>query len=66
MKHIMNWYFIFETDEGDFAIIETDKERAIAMAYEMTEFDGGCELIDEFPADNIGDDMIDAMGLDVY
>lgn len=62
----MEWYFIFETDEGGFAIIETDKERAIAMAYEITEFDGGCELVNEFPANNMGDDMVDAYGYDVY
>ena len=62
----MEWYFIFETDEGGFAVIEADKERAIAMAFEIAEFDGGCELVDEFPADNFGDNKIDAMGLDVF
>jgi hypothetical protein len=36
------------------------------MAYEMTEFDGGCELVDEFPATIFGDDMVDWLGLDVY
>lgn len=60
------WYFIFETENGGFAVCEADKERAIAMAFEIAEFDGGCELVDEFPANNIGDDMVDAMGLDVY
>ena len=62
----MEWYFIFETDEGGFAVIEADKERALAMASEIAEFDGGCELIDEFPADEIGDDRVDAYGYDVY
>lgn len=62
----MEWYFIFETDEGGFAVIEADKERALAMASEISEFDGSCELVDEFPADNFGDDKIDAMGLDVF
>ena len=62
----MEWYFVFETENGSFAVCEADKERAIAMAFEISEFDGGCELVDEFPADNFGDDKIDAMGLDVF
>lgn len=62
----MEWYFVFETENGGFAVCEGDKERAIAMAFEISEFDGGCELVDEFPADNFGDDKIDAMGLDVF
>lgn len=62
----MEWYFVFETENGGFAVCEADKETAIAMAFEIAEFDGGCELVDEFPADNFGDDKIDAMGLDVF
>ena len=62
----MEWYFIFETEDLPFAILHTDKNTAIAMAYEMTEFDGGCQLIDEFPANEMGDNMVDWLGLDVY
>lgn len=62
----MEWYFVFETENGAFAICEASKEKALAMASEISEFDGGCELVDEFPADNFGDDRVDAMGLDVY
>lgn len=62
----MEWYFVFETENGGFAVCEADKETAIAMAFEISEFDGGCELVDEFPADNFGDDKIDALGYDVF
>lgn len=62
----MEWYFVFETEDLPFAILHTDKDTAIAMACEMTEFDGGCRLIDEFPANETGDNMVDWLGLDVY
>lgn len=62
----MEWYFIFDSNDGGFAVIDTDKERALALAQDISEFDGSCELVDEFPADNIGDNRIDTMGLDVY
>ena len=56
------WYFIFENDEGDqIAIQEVDRFNAIEIAAQY----GFTELIDEFVANALGDNMIDAMGLDV-
>jgi len=56
------WYFIFENDEGDqIAIQEVNRSNAIEEAAQY----GFTELIDEFVANALGDNMIDAMGLDV-
>lgn len=56
------WYFIFENDEGDqIAVQELDRSNAIEIAAQY----GFTELIDEFVANALGDNMIDAMGLDV-
>ena len=63
----MEWYFIFETEDLSlFAVLHSDKDTAIAMAYEITEFDGGCQLINELIANDMSDNMVDWFGLDVY
>lgn len=61
-KYDGEWYFIFEDDDGvQVAIQEVDRSVAIEIAAEY----GYAELIDEFPANEYGDNLIDAMGLDV-
>lgn len=62
----MEWYFIFETEDGEqYAVCEASRNLAINTLEEVIGYDVEFELIDEFPANEFGDNLIDAMGLDV-
>lgn len=64
-----NWYFIYEDEYGEtFAVCALSLEEANKIAEEaLGNIDLGdkCELIDSFVANEYGDNLIDAMGLDV-
>jgi len=58
----MEWYFIFENDDGEqIAVQDIDRTNAIEVATVY----GFTTLVDEFLANALGDDRVDAMGLDV-
>ena len=63
------WYFIYEDEYGEtFAVCAPNIEEANKIAEEaLGNIDLGdkCELIDSFIANEYGDNLIDAMGLDV-
>lgn len=63
------WYFIYEDEYGEtFAVCAPTVEEANKIAEEaLGNIDLGdkCELIDSFIANEYGDNLIDAMGLDV-
>lgn len=60
-----DWYFIFEDEDGEiYAVQDTNYSSARLTLGKYVE--GTFELVNDFPADNFGDDRIDAMGLDVF
>lgn len=65
----MDYYYIFEDYDNDCELVAVCAED-IQDAFNILE-DNGFEtrlmnLVEEFPADMYGDDIIDSYGLDVY
>ena len=62
----MPWYFIFENEDGEpFAVQDTNYTSAFLTLCKNFPNDT-FELVNDFSADDFGDDRIDAMGLDVF
>lgn len=59
----MDRYWIFENEDGQFCVLAPTLIEALDILEDCT--DEPVDLINDFPADEFGDNLVDAMGLDV-
>lgn len=62
----MDWYFIFEDEEGELFAVQDSNYTSAFLTLCKNFPNMTFELVDDFSADDFGDDRIDAMGLDVF